>query len=205
MVFAMMFNIVGLTNYTEYMPDTVKYFIVGGEKMVAQSWGIVNNLLQAIGLNPVNWINRGSGYWANIAVMVIYIVWNALPFKILILLGGLQSVNKQYYDAAKIDAAPKARVFFRITVPLLSPMIAYTVITSFIGGFKEYSSIVGVFGDTMGPAGNGGRLNTMVGYIYDAMARDNYGTASAAALILFGIIMIVTFINLFVSKKKVHY
>ena len=84
-------------------------------------------------------------------------------------------------------------------------MIAYTVITSFIGGFKEYSSIVGVFGETMGPAGQGNRLNTMVGYIYNAISGDNYGTASAAALILFGIIMIVTFINLYVSKKKVHY
>ena len=84
--------------------------------------------------------------------MVIYIVWNALPFKILILLGGLQSVNKQYYDAAKIDGTSRWRVFWRITVPLLSPMIIYVVITGFIGGFKEYSSIIGIYGAKMGPA-----------------------------------------------------
>jgi multiple sugar transport system permease protein len=136
--------------------------------------------------------------------MVIYIVWNALPFKILILLGGLQSINKQYYDAAKVDGTSRVRVFTRITVPLLSPMLAYVVITGFIGGFKEYSSIVGIFGDSMGPVGEPRRLNTMVGFIYDAL-QNHQGRASAAALILFGIIFIVTMINLYVSKKKTHY
>ena len=136
--------------------------------------------------------------------MAFYIIWNALPFKILILLGGLQSVNKQYYDAAKIDSTPKWRVFTKITVPLLSPMIAYVVITGFIGGFKEYSSIVGIFGDDMGPTGDPRRLNTMVGYIYRYIAQDQ-GQASAAALILFVIIFVVTMINLYVSKKKTHF
>ncbi len=205
MVFAMMFNIVGLTSHTSGVDVGLPVYYINGIPMIAQSWGIVNNIIQFFGGNPINWINAGSSYWANIAVMVVYIVWNALPFKILILLGGLQSVNKQYYDAAKIDSASKVKVFFKITVPLLSPMIAYVVITSFIGGFKEYSSIIGIFNDTMGPAGQAKRLNTMVGYIYDAISGDNYGTASAAALILFAIIMVVTLINLWVSKKKVHY
>lgn len=142
---------------------------------------------------------------ANIAVMVIYIVWNALPFKILILLGGLQSVNKQYYDAARVDGTSRVRIFSRITVPLLSPMIAYVVITGFIGGFKEYTSIVGIFGEKLGPVHDPGRLNTMVGYIYESLERSKQGQASAAALILFGIILVVTLINLYVSKKKVHY
>jgi multiple sugar transport system permease protein len=137
--------------------------------------------------------------------MVIYIVWNALPFKILILLGGLQSVNKQYYDAAKVDGTSKVRTFTRITVPLLSPMIAYVIITGFIGGFKEYTSIVGIFGEKMGPPDDAGRLNTMVGFIYDALSTNSQGRASAAALILFGIILVVTMINMQVSKKRVHY
>ena len=137
--------------------------------------------------------------------MVVYIVWNALPFKILVLLGGLQSINKQYYDAAKVDGTPRRRVFTKITVPLLSPMIAYVVITGFIGGFKEYSSIVGIFGDTMGPVHDARRLNTMVGFIYDSLGTSQHGTASAAALILFGIILVVTMINLQVSKKRVHF
>ncbi len=190
MVFAAMFNMVG-NNF-------------GGENELVITSGIINNVIEFFGGDPINWINAGSTYWANITVLVVYIVWNALPFKILILLGGLQSVNKQYYDAAKVDGTSRFRVFSKITVPLLSPMIAYVVITGFIGGFKEYSSIVGIFGEDMGPTGDAGRLNTMVGFIYDAIDTQQ-GRASAAALILFGIIFIVTMINLYVSKKKTHY
>ena len=189
MVFAAMFNIIGLS------PDGTR----------AESWGIINNVIMFFGGDPVNWINAQSSYAANIAVMTIYIVWNALPFKILILLGGLQSINKQYYDAARVDGTPRWRVLTRITVPLLSPMLAYVIITSFIGGFKEYSSIVGIFGEKMGPVGADLKLNTMVGYIYEALPEMNYGVASAAALILFGIILVVTMINLQVSKKRVHF
>ena len=193
MVFAAMFNIVGNG--------------LGGENPLITTAGIINNIIEFCGGTAVNWINAGSSYAANIAVMTIYIVWNALPFKILILLGGLQSINKQYYDAARVDGTSRTRVFTRITVPLLSPMLAYVIITGFIGGFKEYSSIVGVFGEKMGPAGDYGRLNTMVGFIYDALYAPvpKYGRASAAALILFGIIFVVTMINLYVSKKKTHY
>ena len=165
----------------------------------------MNNVIQFFGGEPVNWINAGSTYFHNMVVMVIYIVWNALPFKILILLGGLQSINKQYYDAAKVDGTSRRRVFARITVPLLSPMIAYVVITGFIGGFKEYTSIVGIFGANMGPADAAKRLNTMVGFIYDSLATNSQGRASAAALILFAIILVCTLINLGVSKKRVHY
>ena len=190
MVFAAMFNMVGNA--------------FGGENELLITAGIINNILGVFGIDPINWINAGSTYAANITVMVIYIVWNALPFKILILLGGLQSINKQYYDAARVDGTSKVRVFTKITVPLLSPMLAYVVITGFIGGFKEYSSIVGIFGDSMGPVGDPRRLNTMVGFIYDALD-SHQGRASAAALILFGIIFIVTMINLYVSKKKTHY
>ena len=188
MVFAAMFNIVGLKQ--------------GGD---ADSWGIINNVIEFFGGEPINWVNAGSSYISNIVVMVIYIVWNALPFKILILLGGLQSINKQYYDAAKVDGTPKARVLTKITVPLLSPMLAYVVITGFIGGFKEYSSIVGIFGDKMGPADDANRLNTMVGFVYDSLANDRQGVASAAALILFFIILVVTLFNNKVIKKHVHY
>ena len=166
--------------------------------------GIVNHVLKFLNIKPINWINVGSSYGANLATMVVYIVWNALPFKILILLGGLQSVNKQYYDAAKIDGTSRARTLWRITVPLLSPMIVYVVITGFIGGFKEYTSIVGIFGDNMGPAGNAGAMNTMVGLIYNFISA-NQGKASAGALILFAIIFVVTLINLAISKRNTHY
>ena len=191
MVFAAMFNIVGS--------------FYGTENEIIVTAGIINNVIQFFGGKPVNWINYGSTYASNMFVMVVYIVWNALPFKILVLLGGLQSINKQYYEAARVDSAPRRRVFSRITVPLLSPMIAYVVITGFIGGFKEYTSIVGIFGENMGPPDDAGRLNTMVGFIYEALEKNTQGRASAAALILFGIILVVTMINMQVSKKRVHY
>ena len=191
MVFAAMFNIVGS--------------FYGTENEIVVTAGIINNVIEFFGGKHVNWINAGSTYAANMFVMVVYIVWNALPFKILVLLGGLQSINKQYYDAARVDGTSRRRIFSRITVPLLSPMLAYVVITGFIGGFKEYTSIVGIFGEKMGPADDAGRLNTMVGFIYDALESNSQGRASAAALILFGIILVVTMINMQVSKKRVHY
>ena len=191
MVFAAMFNIVGS--------------FYGTENEIIVTAGIINNVIQFFGGEPINWINYGSTYTSNMVVMIVYIVWNALPFKILVLLGGLQSINKQYYDAAKVDGTSRKRIFSRITVPLLSPMIAYVVITGFIGGFKEYTSIVGIFGEAMGPPDDAGRLNTMVGFIYEALSTNSQGRASAAALILFAIILVVTMINMQVSKKRVHY
>ena len=192
MVFAAMFNMVG-NNF-------------GNENELIITAGIINNVIEFFGGEAINWINVGSTKFANMTVMVIYIVWNALPFKILVLLGGLQSVNKQYYDAAKVDGTSRFRTFSRITVPLLSPMITYVVITGFIGGFKEYSSIVGIFGEKMGPPGTNSNtnLNTMVGYIYESL-KNSQGDASAAALILFGIIFVVTMLNLYISKKNTHY
>ena len=191
MVFAAMFNIVGS--------------FYGTQNEIIVTAGIINNVIQFFGGKPINWINYGSTYEANLFVMTVYIVWNALPFKILVLLGGLQSINKQYYEAAKVDGTRRRRIFTHITVPLLSPMLAYVVITGFIGGFKEYTSIVGIFGEKMGPPDDAGRLNTMVGFIYDALSTNSQGRASAAALILFGIILVVTMVNMQVSKKRVHY
>ena len=188
-VFAAMFSMTTIKN--------------NGEDIIVTA-GIINDIIGLFGVAPIDWMGPKSTYWNNIFVMVVYIVWNALPFKILILLGGLQSVNKQYYDAAKVDGTSKVRTFTRITVPLLSPMIAYVVITGFIGGFKEYTSIVGVFGESMGPIGEAYRLNTMVGYIYKYIAQHQ-GRASAAAIILFGIIFAVTLVNLKVSSKKTQY
>lgn len=187
MVFAAMFNIVGTT---------------AAENPVISTYGIINNIIMMFGGDPINWINAGSTYETKLLVVIIYIIWNALPFKILILLGALQSVNKQYYDAAKVDGTGKVRTFVRITIPLLSPMITYVVITGFIGGFKEYSSVVGIFDDAMARTG---QLNTMVGLIYTSITNSNTGVASAAALILFAIIFVITMINLAISKKTTYY
>lgn len=184
MVFNVMFNRIGV-----------------GELITTQ--GVINNIIGVFGVKPINFVNVGSSWGANMFVVCTYIIWKAIPFKILVILGGLQSINKQYYDAAKIDGTSKARTFFKITVPLLSPILAYVIITSFIGGFKEYSSVVGIFGEaSLGPDD---QMNTMVGYVYKMLQRSKTGNAAAASLILFGIILVVTAINGYVSKKKVHY
>ena len=121
-------------------------------------------------------------------------------FKILIIFGALQNVNKQYYDAAKIDCASKPTTLLRITVPLISPMLSYLIITGFIGGFKAYTAVVGIFGKI-----EGSYINTMVGYIYDCIGTGKTGLAAAGSLILFASILVFTLINLYVSKKRVHY
>lgn len=159
--------------------------------------GLINYIF---GLEQFAWIYGASKEVALIP-LCIYIVWNSLPFKILILLSGLQNVDKQYYDAAKVDSAPKWKVLFRITVPALWPQILYLMVTSFIGAFKEYTAIVGLFNGP-GTSGTGSyEMYTMVYYIYDNL-NSNTALAAAAAVILFVIIMIFTFLQLGLNKKR---
>lgn len=127
-----------------------------------------------------------------------------MPFKILILTSALASVNPIYYSAAKVDGTRPWRIFYKITLPLISPSVFYLIITGFIGAFKAYSDAVALFGTNLNSAG----MNTMVGYVFDMLYRDGGGYpsyASAAAIILFAIVLTITVINLMVSKKHVHY
>jgi multiple sugar transport system permease protein len=176
--------------------------------MFNSDFGIVNGMLKSIGLNTVNWLGPKSQF-TRMVVLLTYIIWSALPFKILILLSGLQGIDKQYYQAAQIDSASKFKVFWRITVPMLSPQVAYLMITSFIGAFKEYTSIVAIFPDHAGPIGAPYTMTTVVWYIYDRMKVDvvekGMGYAAAAAMVLFVVIMLFTALNLYISKKKVYY
>lgn len=168
-------------------------------------WNTIFNLGQQ------HWIdssNAGSpSDWGHaMFALCTYIVWHSLPFKILIFLSGLQNIDKQYYDAAKIDSTPAWKVFARITVPLLSPQILYVMITSFIGAFKEYSSVIGLFGSSNASWYTGGHeLYTVVYYIYDTIAAGTVQYGAAAAVMLFLIILLFTAIQFWVSKKRVHY
>ena len=169
-------------------------------KKTAYSEGLVNLLINWFGGKSVDFIS--GPYWAKMFVLCFYTVWVVMPFKILILTSALASVNKDYYNAARIDATPPWRVFTRITLPMISPMIFYLVITGFIGAFKAYSDAVALFGTDLNAAG----MNTMVGYIYDMLYGNSGGYpsyASAAALILFAVVLTITCINLLVSRKKV--
>ena len=164
--------------------------------------GLANLVLGWFGAGPVDFID--GPYWAKMLVLSVYTIWVVMPFKVLILTSALASVNEQYYQAAKIDATPKWRVFTRITLPMISPTIFYLIITGFIGAFKAYSDAVALFGTDLNTAG----MNTIVGYVYDMLYGSSGGYpsyASAAAIILFTIVLTITCINLMVSKKHVHY
>ena len=170
-------------------------------KKTAYSDGLINILIGIFGGGPVDFIS--GPYWAKMFVMCFYTIWIVMPFKILILTSALASVNPVYYRAAEIDGTPRTRIFFRITLPMISPMVFYLVITGFIGAFKAYSDEVALFGTDLNAAG----MNTIVGYIYDMLYGNSGGYpsyASAAALILFAIIFTITVINLMVSRNTVY-
>ncbi|MCC8104803.1 MAG: sugar ABC transporter permease [Clostridiales bacterium] len=171
-------------------------------KKTAYSDGLINQLINFFGGSSVDFID--GPYWAKMLVLCIYTIWVVMPFKILILTGALASVNEDYYKAARVDGTSKFRIFRKITLPMISPMIFYLVITGFIGAFKAYSDVVALFGTDLNAAG----MNTIVGYVYDMLYGDSGGYpsyASAAAIILFVIILTITCINLMVSRKNVHY
>lgn len=171
-------------------------------KKTAYSDGLVNLFLHWFGSPSVDFID--GPYSAKMFVLCFYTIWVVLPFKILILTSALASVNQDYYNAARVDGTRRRRIFARITLPMISPMIFYLVITGFIGAFKAYSDAVALFGTDLNAAG----MNTIVGYVYDMLYGDSGGYpsyASAAAIILFTIVLTITCINLLVSKKHVHY
>ena len=205
-----------LTNSLAMGAVFATFFAVIGTTKNTENVGIVNQVLQGLGLLPnetfINWLGTSSPKWvisanltipwAKYIVVIIYEVWSGLPFKILILFSALQSVNKQYYDAAKIDGASKNTVLWKITTPMISPMISYLLVTGIMGGMKQYSAIVGLFGEQMGIDYD---MGTMVGYIYRYIEDGHMGYAFAGSLILFAIIMIITAINRRISSKKVSY
>ena len=164
--------------------------------------GLINLLIGLFGGLSVDFID--GPYWAKMFVLCFYTIWVVMPFKILILTSALASVNQDYYKAARVDGTSKLRTFTRITLPMIFPMVFYLVITGFIGAFKAYSDAVALFGTDLNAAG----MNTIVGYVYDMLYGDSGGFpsyASAAAIILFAIVLTITCINLLVSKKHVHY
>ncbi len=171
-------------------------------KPTAYSDGLVNNILGAFGADVIDFI--GGSYGAKMFVLCFYTIWVVMPFKILILTSAIASVKQDYYNAAMIDGTSKWRMFRKITLPMISSSIFYLVITGFIGAFKAYSDAVALFGTNLNVA----EMNTIVGYVYDMLYGEGGGYpsyASAAAIILFAIVLTITSINLLISKKKVHY
>ncbi|MCD7858504.1 MAG: sugar ABC transporter permease [Clostridiales bacterium] len=190
-----------------FLPYVTNTLAVGLVFMVlfqktAYTDGLVNLLINWFGGESVDFID--GPYWAKMLVLCIYIIWVVLPFKILLLTSALSSVDESYYNAARVDGTSSFRIFYKITLPMISPTIFYLIITGFIGAFKEYSDAVALFGTDL----NAAEMNTIVGYVYDMLYGDSGGYpsyASAAAVILFAVVLTITCINLLISRKHTYY
>lgn len=185
-----------------FLPYVTSVIAIG----IVWSWlfhsdfGYINQFLSMFGIEPIQWLNDPNmAIWA----LIIFNIWSGLAFKIVIFLSGLQNIDPQYYKAAQIDGTPKWKVFTRITLPLLSPTVFFLTITSVIGSFKVYNEVFALFGGKPGPADS---CMTVVYYIYDMFyGSSQVHKAAAASIILFVIILIITGIQMLVSKKLVHY
>lgn len=192
--------------FLPYITNTLAIGLVFAYMFKSGSSGIVNQFFMLFGVEPVSWIERGATYWRAMTVLIAFGVWDGMAFKIMVFLSGMQGIDQQYYQAAAIDATPKRRIFTRITVPMISPMIFYIVVTSVIGAFKTYSSVVAIFGDTAQPAGANYNLKTIVFHIYDYIfSGEDLSLAAAASIILFSIILALTLVQMYIGKKRVHY
>ena len=164
--------------------------------MYNQQYGIINWLLSKFGIEKIGWVTESR--WSLLA-LIIFGTWNILPFTIIILLSGMQNINETYYTVARVDGAKPMRIFFRITVPLLSPTIFLVSIVNTITCFKVFSELYPLFYGKPGPYY---KLYTVVYYIrYAMMEKRKYGYAAAAAVILFLCIFVVTLLELYLKKR----
>jgi multiple sugar transport system permease protein len=195
--------------FLPYVTNTIAIGLVFAYMFKTQG-GLVNQFISFFGIDSsqLSWVETNAVYWRSMFVLIFYSVWSSLAFKIMVFLTSIQGIDKQYYQAASIDATPKGRIFSKITVPLISPMIFYITVTSVIGAFKIYNAIVALFGVQGTPPGANYNLQSIVMYIYqfiDGSKEGQLSVAAAGSLILFAIILVLTIVQMQVSKKRVHY
>lgn len=196
--------------FLPYVTNTIALGMVFSAMFSSEAGGMVNFLFSIFGAQSRSWLGLSANYWDMFFVIVVYSIWNGLAFKILVFMSGLATIDKQYYDAARIDGSSKVTIFRRITVPLLSPQILYITITSFIGACKAYSQIISLFGRGSSNFGgaDGEKWITVVGYIVRLIDSTNdaaAGKGAAGCVILLIIVMIITAVQFAVSKTRVHY
>lgn len=181
-----------------FMPMVTSVTAVGliWRLMYNQQYGIINFFLTKFGIEKIGWVTDSK--WSLVA-LIIFGIWNILPFTIILLLSGLQNIDEMYYTAAKVDGAKSSKIFFRITVPLLSPTIFLVCIVNTISCFKVFSELFPLFNGKPGPYMN---LYTVVYYIrYAMIEKRKYGYAAAAAVVLFVCVFIFTMLQLQLKKR----
>lgn len=210
--------------FLPYVTNSIALGLVFTMLFSAGEGGIVNMILgKLFGIAPVNWLKTfgtsdmpKATRYTQLVVIVTSSVWNGIAFKILVFLSGLATIDKQYYDAAKIDGSSNFTIWRRITLPLLSPQILYIVITGFIGAFKMYTGVMSVYSSIAGSMNasyyfggeKGEEWMPIVGWIYRILGTQtntSKGVAAAGSLILLAIILLITLLQFAVSKKRVHY
>ena len=165
-----------------------------------EQWGLLNHMLGWLGVSPQKWLLDPK--WTMFTIIVMA-VWKTLGYTAVIFLAGLQNMDKELYNAAKVDGANNRQVFWNITWPLLTPTTFFVSITSLIGAFKVFTEIYVLYGGKPGPMRAG---ITIVFYVYEKAWSDyRMGYASAAAYLLFFMVLGVTIFQLWYAKKRVHY
>ena len=163
-------------------------------------FGIINQILNLIGINGPMWLSDSKTALISIAVVGI---WSCIGYNMVLLLAGLQEIPKDYYEAANVDGAGPIRTFFKITLPLLSPTMFFVVVTSVIGSLQVFDTIFMMI-DKTNVAIEGTQSLVYLFYKYSFVVNDQ-GYGSAIVMLLLAIIMVITFIQLKVQKKWLHY
>ncbi|MFD0715473.1 carbohydrate ABC transporter permease [Paenibacillus sp. GCM10027626] len=161
-------------------------------------YGLANSIVNWLGFDSINWLtNTGTALGAVVTVSL----WKSVGFAMIIFIGGLRGIPQEYYEASNIDGASKFKQFRHITLPLLSPITLFLVVTNFISSMQVFQSI-----KIMTAGGPLNSTKAIVYWIYE-MAFEDYrtGRASALVVVFFIIIILLTILQFVVSKKKVHY
>lgn len=189
----------GLFQTLYFLPYVTSVIAIGivWSWMFNSNYGLINYMLSWFGIEAIPWLNDPK---YALPSLIIFSVWKSMAFNILIFLAGLQTIPQDLYNAAKIDSTPKWRVFTKITVPGIMPMITYALIMGMIGAFKVYNEVFSLFKGKAGPANS---AVTVVYYIYDQFYNNaSYGIAAAAAVVLFVIILILTKVQMTLTGRK---
>ena len=196
--------------FLPYVTNTIALGMVFNAMFSSSAGSFINVIGSIFGISPQHWLDIFADRWNMFFVIVVYAIWNGLAFKILVFMSGLSAIDKQYYDAARIDGSSKFTIFRKVTVPLLSPQILYITITSFIGACKSYSQVIALFGSGSKDFGGSDKAEwiTVVGYIVkliDSTADSAAGRGAAGCVILLAIVLVITIAQFAVSKNRVHY
>lgn len=160
--------------------------------------GVINYYLGVFGVDPIPWLS--NTHWA-MAAIIILDVWKNTGFAMLVFLAGLQSISNEYYEAAQLDGANERQLFFRITIPLLSPTIFFILVIFMIGALQVFDTII-----VLTQGGPGDATRSVVLYVYEIAFRTfNMGYAAAVSMTLFAIILVLTALQFWISRRWVHY